>query len=190
VKQLPDAVFFDRDGTLMEDAHYIKSPDQVRLLPGAARAVKRINDARIPAIVVTNQSGIDRGIFTVADYEAVKDRFEALLRAEGAHIDASYYCPHHPDHTGACKCRKPEPKMFEDAMRDFGLTPRNVAYVGDRWRDVAASKTLGGRGVLISSAMTEDEDRERARADGIVSVPSITAAVDLILDLTDADISP
>ena len=80
MRRIPDAVFLDRDGTIMEDAHYIKSPTQVRLLPGAARAVKRLNDAHIPVIVITNQSGIARGIFTVQDYEAVKDRFESLLR--------------------------------------------------------------------------------------------------------------
>ncbi|HEY0529048.1 MAG TPA: HAD-IIIA family hydrolase, partial [Gemmatimonadaceae bacterium] len=85
--ELPQAVFLDRDGTVMEDAHYIKSPDQVRLLPGAAAAVRRINDAAIPVIVVTNQSGIGRGLFGVEDYEAVRSHFEALLRAEGAHID-------------------------------------------------------------------------------------------------------
>lgn len=190
MKKLPDAVFFDRDGTLMEDAHYIKSPDQVKLLPGAAEAVKRINDAGILAIVVTNQSGIARGIFTVADYEAVRAQFETLLRAEGAHIDASYYCPHHPDHSGPCDCRKPGTKMFEDAMRDFKLNPSNVAYVGDRWRDIAASGKLGGRGILISSPMTTAHDREQAKSDGLESAPSITAAVGLLLDLTDVRKSP
>jgi len=187
VTGIPDAVFFDRDGTLMADAHYIKSPTQVKLLPGAARAVKRINDARIHAIVVTNQSGIDRGIFTVQDYEAVKAHFERLLQAEGARIDASYYCPHHPDHTGACGCRKPGTKMFEDAMRDFGLKPSNVAYIGDRWRDVAVSKRLGGRGIMISSPMTNDEDRSRAAAEGIQTAESVTDAVDLLLGLTPAN---
>jgi D-glycero-D-manno-heptose 1,7-bisphosphate phosphatase len=190
VTRTPDAVFFDRDGTLMEDAHYIKSPDQVKLLPGAAAAVKRINDAGTKAIVVTNQSGIDRGLFTVADYEAVKERFESLLGVQGARIDASYYCPHHPDHTGACSCRKPATKMFEDAMREFGLKPSNVAYIGDRWRDIAASRTLGGRGILISSPMTMGEDRDRASAEGVETAPSIAAAVDLLFDLTDAEKSP
>jgi histidinol-phosphate phosphatase family protein len=187
VTKLPDAVFLDRDGTVMEDAHYIKSPKQVRLLPGAARAVRRINEAGIPVIVVTNQSGIDRGIFTVDDYEAVKAQFEALLRQEGARIDASYYCPHHPDFAGEGTCRKPGTKMFEDAMRDFGLNASNVAYIGDRWRDVAVSKKLGGRGIMISSPMTRDEDRRKAEADGIETASSLSDAVDLLLGLTDAD---
>jgi D-glycero-D-manno-heptose 1,7-bisphosphate phosphatase len=151
VSPLPAAIFFDRDGTLMEDAHYIKSPDQVRLLPGAAAAVKRVNDAGIPAIVVTNQSGIARGIFTVEDYEAVRQHFEKLLDREGngAHIDRSYYCPHHPSKTGPCDCRKPGVKLFQDAIRELQLDPARVAYVGDRWRDVVAARKLGGRGIMF-----------------------------------------
>lgn len=190
MNRIPDAVFLDRDGTIMEDAHYIKSPQQVRLLPGADKAVKRINDAGIPAIVVTNQSGIARGMFTVGDYEAVKAQFESLLAAQGAHIDASYYCPHHPSVTGPCSCRKPGTKMFEEAIRDFKLNPANVAYIGDRWRDVVASLKLGGRGIMVSSPMTTDEDRRQAHEDGIETVPSITEAVDLLFDLTDRDNSP
>jgi D-glycero-D-manno-heptose 1,7-bisphosphate phosphatase len=180
VNRAPDAVFLDRDGTVMEDAHYVKSPDQVRLIPGAAGAVKRINDANVPAIVVTNQSGIARGLFTVEDYEAVRRHFESLLEAEGAHIDASYYCPHHPSVTGSCECRKPATRMFEDAMRDFKLDPKNVAYIGDRWRDVVASRTLGGRGIMIASDMTTDEDLRRAQEDGIKTAPSLKEAVEML----------
>jgi histidinol-phosphate phosphatase family protein len=185
VKSIPDAVFLDRDGTVMEDAHYIKSPDQVRLIPGAGAAVKRINDAGVPAIVVTNQSGIARGIFTVADYEAVRLHFESLLAAQGAHIDASYYCPHHPTITGACDCRKPATRMFEDGIRDFALDPAKVAYIGDRWRDVVASKKLGGRGIMISSHMTTDDDRRRAQADGIETAASLKDAVEMLFGLTE-----
>jgi D-glycero-D-manno-heptose 1,7-bisphosphate phosphatase len=185
VKRRPDAVFLDRDGTVMEDAHYIKSPDQVRLIPGAAAAVKRINDANVPAIVITNQSGIARGIFKLEDYEAVRQHFESLLEAEGAHIDASYFCPHHPTTTGECDCRKPGTAMFEAAIRDFKLDPKNVAYIGDRWRDVAASKKLGGRGIMISSHMTTDEDRRKAQGDGIETAASLGAAVEMLFGLTE-----
>jgi D-glycero-D-manno-heptose 1,7-bisphosphate phosphatase len=187
VKKIPDAVLLDRDGTIMEDAHYIKSPDQVRLIPGAAAAVKRINDAKVPAIVITNQSGLARGIFTPADYEAVKSRFESLLGAEAAHIDASYFCPHHPSITGPCSCRKPGTKMFEDAIHDFHLDAANVAYIGDRWRDVVASKKLGGRGIMVASHMTTDEDRRRAEEDEIETAPSFAAAVEMLFGLTDSN---
>jgi histidinol-phosphate phosphatase family protein len=180
VTGFPSAVFLDRDGTIMEDAHYIKSPDQVRLIPGAAAAVKRINDAKVPAIVVTNQSGLARGIFKPEDYEAVRKHFESLLSAEGAHIDASYFCPHHPSITGSCNCRKPGTELFEIAMRDFQLDPANVAYIGDRWRDVVASKKLGGRGIMIASHMTTDEDRRKAREDGIETAPTLEAAVEML----------
>jgi D-glycero-D-manno-heptose 1,7-bisphosphate phosphatase len=184
VRSVPDAVFLDRDGTVMEDAHYIKSPSQVRLIPGAAAAVRKINDARVPAIVVTNQSGIARGIFKVQDYEAVRRHFESLLEAEGAHIDASYFCPHHPS-VAPCDCRKPATKMFEDAIRDFKLDSKNVAYVGDRWRDVIASKTLGGRGIMISSHMTTDEDRRKAQEDGIETAASLEDAIEMLFGLTE-----
>jgi histidinol-phosphate phosphatase family protein len=187
VRKRPDAVFLDRDGTIMEDAHYIKSPDQVRLIPGAAAAVKRINDAKIPAIVVTNQSGIGRGLFTVEDYETVRKHFESLLAEHGAHIDASYYCPDHPSASGPSKCRKPATRMFEDAIRDFRLDPSGVAYVGDRWRDVVASKALGGRGIMISSHMTTDEDRRRAREDGIETAASLQEAIEMLFGLTEKD---
>jgi histidinol-phosphate phosphatase family protein len=180
VSGLPDAVFLDRDGTIMEDAHYIESPNQVRLIPGAAEAVKKINDAKVPAIVVTNQSGIARGIFKPEDYEAVRKHFESLLEARGAHIDASYFCPHHPSVTGPCNCRKPAIGLFEDAIRDFGLNAARVAYIGDRWRDVVASKKLGGRGIMISSPMTTDDDRRKAREDGIETAPSLKDAIEML----------
>ena len=186
MKRKPDAVFLDRDGTVMEDAHYIKAPEQVRLLPGAARAVRRLNEAEIPVIIVTNQSGIGRGLFTVEEYEAVRAHFESLLRDEGAHIDASYYCPHLPDKPLIGNCRKPGTLMFEKAISDFKLDPANVAYVGDRWRDVIASKKLGGRGIMIESSETTNDDRQRARADGIETAAGLSEAVIMLLDgLTD-----
>ena len=182
MNRLPSAVFLDRDGTIMEDAHYIKSPDQVRLIPGAAAAVKRINDAGIPAIVVTNQSGIARGIFTVDDYEKVRARFESLLHDEGAHIDASYYCPHLPSDPPVCGCRKPATEMFERAIADLELDPAGAAYIGDRWRDVVAAKKLGGRGIMLDSSETTPEDRQRAKRDGFETAPDLAAAVGKLLD--------
>ncbi|HKR09370.1 MAG TPA: HAD family hydrolase [Gemmatimonadaceae bacterium] len=188
MRRKPDAVFLDRDGTVMEDAHYIKSPAQVRLLPGAARSVKRINEAGIKVIIVTNQSGIGRGIFTVQDYEAVRSHFESLLRKEGAHIDASYYCPHLPDKPLISNCRKPGTLMFEQAISDFKLDPANVAYIGDRWRDVIASKKLGGRGIMVESAETTSDDRQRVRDDGIETAANLSEAVSMLLDgLTDVN---
>ena len=182
MSKLPSAVFLDRDGTIMEDAHYIKSPEQVRLLPGAARAIKKINDSNIPVVVVTNQSGIARGIFSVEDYEKVRARFEKLLGDQGARIDASYYCPHAPDDPPVCNCRKPQTQMFEQAIAELELDAANAAYIGDRWRDIVASKKLGGRGILIASSETTTEDRSRAHADGFETAADLAEAVGKLFD--------
>lgn len=177
-------MFLDRDGTIIEDVHFIKSPGQVRIIPGAPEAIARINAAGVLAIVVTNQSGIARGLSTTHDYEAVRTRYEELLRNNGASIDASYYCPHHPEIDGPCKCRKPGTLLFEQAMRDFSLDPARVAYIGDRWRDVAAAKRLGGRGILVPSGMTTKDDHQRSKKDGVRTVPNLGAAVDALFGLT------
>ena len=184
MKDAPAAVFLDRDGTIIEDVHFIKSPGQVRIIPGAAEAIARINAAGALAIVVTNQSGIARGLSTVEDYDAVRRHYEALLKKSGARIDASYYCPHHPEIQGPCKCRKPGTQLFERAMQDFSLDAGRVAYVGDRWRDVAAAKRLGGRGILVPSGMTTKDDHQRSKKDGVRTVSSLGAAVDALFGLT------
>jgi histidinol-phosphate phosphatase family protein len=137
-------------------------------------------------IVVTNQSGIARRLSTVADYEAVRIHYETLLEKYGARIDASYYCPHHPEVDGPCKCRKPGTQLFEQAIRDFSLTPERVAYIGDRWRDVAAAKKLGGRGSLVPSGMTTKDDHQRSKKEGVRTVATISAAVDALFGLPTA----
>ena len=159
---LPTAAFLDRDGTIIEDADYPSDPAAVRLLPGAARAVRLLNEARIPVIVVTNQSGIARGMFGEEDYEAVRERLDDLLGAEGARVDATYHCPHHPEFTGPCNCRKPGTELYARAVRDHGLPAHGALFVGDRMRDVLPSRAFGGRGVLVPSPSTPAADRARA----------------------------
>ncbi len=157
------AVFLDRDGTVIEDLKYLARPEDVMLLPGAADAVRRLNDAGVPVIVVTNQSGIARGLFTEADYNAVRSRLDAVLGREGARIDASYMCPHHPDYTGPCECRKPGTLLYRQAATEQGLDLARSFFVGDRWRDVAPALTFGAHGILIAGPSTPDEEREKAR---------------------------
>src|SRR3979411_3046722 len=103
------AAFLDRDGTIVEDPGFLHEPGQVNLLPGAAAAIRALNDAGVLVVTVTNQSGIARGIYTMADYVAVQRRLGELLAAppHGAHLDGAYVCPHHPDVGGPCECRKP-----------------------------------------------------------------------------------
>lgn len=145
------AAFLDRDGTLIEDAHYLSDVSRIHLLPGAADSVRRLNDAGVLAIVVTNQSGIAQGLISEAQYEATRDRLAELLRGAGARIDAQYHCPHYPSVTGACECRKPGTGLFRLAARDHQIALDRSLYVGDRRRDVEPGVTLGGCGVLVPS---------------------------------------
>jgi D-glycero-D-manno-heptose 1,7-bisphosphate phosphatase len=173
------AAFLDRDGTIIRDTEYLRDPDQVELLPGAARAIRRLNEAGWPVIVVTNQSGIARGLLTEQDYERVRMRVDKLIAAEGARIDASYHCPHHPDITGPCDCRKPGVKLYLDAARDHGLDTAGSWYVGDRLRDVSPGDHFGGRSVMLLVESTPEIDRVAAAKRR--SAASLAEAVDIIL---------
>ena len=146
------AVFLDRDGTIIEDAGYLSDPDRVRLLPGAAEAISRLNQAGLLAVVVTNQSGIARGLFDEAAYEATRRRLDRLLADRGARLDAQYHCPHHPDVTGPCECRKPGLRLYRQAADELGIDLSASWWVGDRLRDVYAATALGGRGILLGPA--------------------------------------
>jgi histidinol-phosphate phosphatase family protein len=144
-----------------------------------------LNAAKILAIVVTNQSGIGRGLVSIEQYEAVTRRFHELLADQGAHVDGTYYCPDVPDDRGELGCRKPGTQMFERALKDFRLDAERVAYIGDRWRDVAASKKLGGRPIMIESPMTTAEDRREALEHAVETVPTLSDAVDLLCSTSD-----
>ena len=179
------AVFLDRDGTIIHDAHYLADPDGVRLLPGAGAAIARLNAAGIPVVVVTNQSGIGRGYFTEGDFRAVQARMEALLAAEGARVDATYHCPHAPDAGPACDCRKPGVGLFVRAAAEHGLDLARAWYVGDRRRDVAPAERLGGRGILVRAG-AEHAEAELAPA-GVPVVEGLAEAVERVLAASPAN---
>jgi D-glycero-D-manno-heptose 1,7-bisphosphate phosphatase len=170
------AAFLDRDGTLIEDEAYLGDPKRVRLIPGAADAVRRLNDAGVLTVVVTNQSGIARGYITEAQYESTRARLDELLVAEGARIDASYHCPHFPDVSGACDCRKPGTALYLRAARDHAIDLRASLYVGDRLRDVEPGVILGGTAVFVPSSVSLSEEIEQARR-LVLLVPSLGDAV-------------
>ena len=172
------AAFVDRDGTLILDVHYISRPADVVLMPGAAAALRRLNEAGVPVIVVTNQSGIARGMFDEQAYESVRARLDQLLAAEGARIDATYHCPHGPDE--GCRCRTPGPELFERAIAEHALDGARSFFVGDRLRDILPARTFGGRGVLVPSSDTSAMDMVRAESEFAIST-SLGAAVDRMI---------
>ena len=173
------AVFFDRDGTLIQNRHYIKDPNDVELVTHAANAVRFVNDSLRPVVVVTNQSGIARGLITEEQYRRVKTRLDDLLAERSASIDATYYCPHHPDFTGPCDCRKPGTAMFEQAFRELNLEPSKCAYIGDRWHDISPATKFGGRGILVPSPSTPGEEIVQAVKELEIAA-TLTAAVQAI----------
>jgi D-glycero-D-manno-heptose 1,7-bisphosphate phosphatase len=139
------AVFFDRDGTLMEEVHYCSDPALVRVYPGASDALRRLKAAGFRAFVITNQSGIGRGLFTEAQYHAVHNEF--LRQLGPGSIDASYFCPDVP---GAPSTRrKPEPGMVLEAAAAFGIDLANSFFIGDKAADIECGRRAGTRTILV-----------------------------------------
>jgi histidinol-phosphate phosphatase family protein len=139
------AVFLDRDATLIEDVGYPRDPALVRLLPGAAEALARLAGRGFPLVIVSNQSGVARGLLTVAEAEAVHAEVARQFAAVGVSFAGAYYCYHAPD--AGCPCRKPAPGLLLRAMRELNLDPARSFMVGDKAIDVAAGIAAGCRSV-------------------------------------------
>lgn len=143
-------VWLDRDGTVVDDPGYLRDPDRLRLLPGAAEAVRRLNEAKVGVVLITNQSGIGRGRMTRADVDAVHDALREQLAAAGARLDAIHLCPHRPD--DACDCRKPGPGLVERARRDLVVDPHRPQFcVGDKESDLGLGRATGCDTVLVGT---------------------------------------
>jgi len=147
------AVFLDRDGTLNVEKEYLYQPEEFEFTPGAIEAVRLLNRAGYPVVVVTNQSGVARGYYGEQEVVKLHQHIDAVLRAEGAHIDAWYYCPHHPagnpPYNLLCGCRKPLPGMLQQAAADLGLDLSRSWMVGDKLADIEAGLSAGCKPVLV-----------------------------------------
>jgi histidinol-phosphate phosphatase family protein len=174
------AVFLDRDGTLIDDPGYLSDAAAVRLLPGVAAAVRRINQSGMFAIVATNQSGIARGFLTEEAYHAIEHRVDALLGAEGARLEAHYVCPHLPEISGPCQCRKPGTLLYRQAADRFHLDLARCWWVGDRLRDVEPALAFGGRGILLEHGASA-EVRDAARRLGFAAFADLPEAVERLI---------
>jgi D-glycero-D-manno-heptose 1,7-bisphosphate phosphatase len=178
------AAFVDRDGTLMAEKEYLADPEGVALLDGAVEALARLRRAGFAIVIVTNQSGIARGLYTEDDYHRVAARLQALLEDAGVPPDGTYYCPHHPDHTGPCDCRKPGTGMYERAARELGLDLAASWYVGDKVTDVLPARALGGHGILVRTGYGAAE--EAGLPEGVAVVDDLRAAAALVVGSTGA----
>jgi D-glycero-D-manno-heptose 1,7-bisphosphate phosphatase len=158
------AVFLDRDGTLIEEVGYLDRPERVHLYPWAVDAIRALNQAEIRVVMVTNQSGVARGFFPEAVVRQVHERIAGMLGAGGAHLDAYYYCPHHPDgkveeYARACECRKPGRALVDRAVAELDIDPAQSYAIGDRWFDIALARTVGARGILVRTGYGAREER-------------------------------
>ncbi|MHB8069750.1 MAG: D-glycero-alpha-D-manno-heptose-1,7-bisphosphate 7-phosphatase [Desulfobaccales bacterium] len=141
------AVFLDRDGTINEEMGYINHPSRFVLLPRTAAAIKRLNDAGVKVVVITNQSGPARGYFPASLVEEVHARLRNLLAAEGAHLDGIYSCLHGPE--DGCDCRKPKPGLILQAAGELDIDLSRSYVVGDRYKDIQTGTNAGAKGIFV-----------------------------------------
>ena len=171
------AVFLDRDGTIIEEVGYLDRVDRVAFFPWTIAAVRALNQAGLAVVMVSNQSGLARGFFNESVVQDVHQRIAEMLDAGDAHIDAYYYCPHHPDGKVAglgivCECRKPARGLVDRAVREFGIDPERSFVIGDRWVDVGLARTIGAKGVLVRTGYGDVEERR----------PPLGMAADAVVD--------
>lgn len=157
-------VFLDRDGTLNRDTGYVTTPDELELFPGVIEAVARLNRAGVRVVVITNQSGIARGLLDTSTLEQIHDRLRAILEAGGASLDAIYVCPHSPDE--GCACRKPGTALVERAVADLGLDLSGAYMVGDQKRDMDLASGVGAKSLLVTTGPTSAQALTDLQAEG------------------------
>jgi D-glycero-D-manno-heptose 1,7-bisphosphate phosphatase len=178
------AVFLDRDGTVNEEVGYLRDLAALKLIPGAAEAIRRLNASGCKVVLVTNQSGVARGYFPESLVHQAHDLLVAMLGKEGARLDGIYYCPHHPragnsHYTRECDCRKPATGLLDRAATDLNIDLGRSFMIGDKWSDVELGQRAGCRTILVRTGFAHD-DPGNVRPEGIRD-PDFTAR-----DLADA----
>jgi heptosyltransferase-2 len=176
-------VFLDRDGTLNYDPGYLKVAVDLKLLAGVGSALARLKRAGAKLVVVTNQSGVGRGIVTLKDLEAIHARLQGLLEQEGAALDAIYFCPHHPN--DGCRCRKPNVGMVERAVSELQLDLRRSYLIGDHARDIQLAHRVGAKAILLTPGPVDPQALDRLKAEQAMPdavAKSMAEAADWILE--------
>jgi D-glycero-D-manno-heptose 1,7-bisphosphate phosphatase len=170
-------VLLDRDGTLIEEKDYLCDPDQLELIPGAAAALKRLQNGGWGLCLVTNQSGVARGYFNLERLQRVHQRLADELALFDVELDGIYICPHSPE--DACHCRKPAPGMIDQAIAVHGFDPRQAWVIGDKEVDIGLAHAVGAKSILVRTGYGKSYESETT-ADFVAD--DLSEAVDLILD--------
>jgi len=183
---LTPAVFLDRDGTINLEVGFLDRPERLELIAGAGRAIAELNRAGFRVVVVTNQSGLARGLFSYADLELIHNRLRELLALEGANLDGIYFCPHHPEGSlpelsRVCDCRKPSSGLYEQAAAELKIDLARSVWVGDRQRDFLAAEKFGGRSVLVLTGYGLQEAQQTLEHQPTLVAPDLKRAVEWIV---------
>lgn len=176
-KPLRSAVLLDRDGTVIVEKHYLSDPAEVMLEARAVEGLKQLQAMGLPLVVVSNQSGVGRGLFGMDAVHAVNARVGELLAEEGIRIEAWYCCPHAP--TQMCNCRKPLPGMALQAASDLGLDLTRSVVIGDKRSDVELAHAVGGVGILVLTGHA-DADRNWAERQSIPMARDLAEAAEIV----------
>ncbi|MBK7143448.1 MAG: HAD-IIIA family hydrolase [bacterium] len=185
---LTKAVFFDRDGTLIYDKHYLSDPDQVELIPGAAEALRTAHQLGYKLVSLSNQSGVARGIFPVSAMRAVQKRFEDKLRSAGVTLDASATCPHYPfgiipEYTCTCCCRKPHPGMAEQAARNHAINLHQSIVIGDKLDDLNLGMVIGASPLLVRTGHGKTTEQSLISGDLYTRIERFDSVVQAVASL-------
>jgi len=181
------AIFLDRDGTLNVDVGYLHQLKDLELFPWTVDALRLLQRAGYELIIVTNQSGLARGMITPGFVEICHAEMRTRLQAGGTDLDGLYYCPHHPDGSVKgldidCRCRKPSPGMIEDAVRDRGIDPASSWVIGDKWLDVQLGHAVGARSILVRTGWGAEQEERRPAGQQVDAVcDNLIHAVSVIL---------
>jgi D-glycero-D-manno-heptose 1,7-bisphosphate phosphatase len=177
---LAPPVFLDRDGTLIVEKEYLSDPDQVSIEEGVVDGLAMLQERGHPLIVLSNQSGIGRGMYTERDAQLVNERVADILRRSGIELLAWYFCPHAPE--AACDCRKPSPGMAFAASRDWKMELAGSYVVGDTKSDLELARAIGATGILVTTGHGRDAV-EWARAQALPVFPGFRGAAEYIVKL-------
>ncbi len=177
------AVFVDRDGTIDFDKHYLADPNELELIPTVAEGIRKLSNAKLPVIVVTNQSGVARGYFSEKTLTEIHERLVEMLDLQGAKIEDVFHCPHMPN--AGCPCRKPAPGMLLDAKKKHGIDLVSSFVIGDRMMDIEMAHAVGAKGVLVPEPGDQyhiDDEIRASKEKPDHRTETFSSAVDWVLE--------